>query len=64
MVVKWNAANEAPRLAVQYGTLTAIDGKRVTVLMRDGTARTFTASVKDVATLRSLLGKTIAFHVH
>jgi len=63
VIVKWNTASETAPLAVQYGTLTAVDGKRVTMRMRDGTVRTFTASSNDVATLRSLLGKNIAFRV-
>jgi hypothetical protein len=63
VVVKWNTAGETLPLAVQYGTLTAIDGRRVCVRLRDGTMRSFTASGNDVGTLRSLLGKTIAFRV-
>ncbi len=63
VVVKWNTAGETAPLGVQYGRLTAIDGRRVSVRLSDGTTRTFTASGNDVGTLRSLLGKTIAFRV-
>lgn len=63
VTIKWNTQSASLPLAVQYGTLTALNGNRVTVRMRDGTMRTFTASGDELAALRSLLGKTIAFRV-
>jgi hypothetical protein len=64
VVVKWNTQAAAPtQVAVQSGTLLSLNGTHATVRMRDGTLRTFTASQGDVATLRTLIGKSIAFRV-
>lgn len=63
LIVKWNTQSTPAPVAIQYGTLTAIDGTRVSVRMRDGTIRSFTASNSDTTRLRALLGKVIAFRV-
>jgi|GEM_PF-4013218 len=64
VVVKWNTQAAAPaQIAIQHGTLVALDGIRATVRLRDGTLRTFTAAQRDLAALRSLVGKSIAFRV-
>jgi hypothetical protein len=63
VVVKWNTQAAAAPIAVQHGTLISINGTRVTLRMRDGTMRSFTASQSDVEKLRVLIGKSIAFRV-
>jgi hypothetical protein len=64
VVVKWNTqAAVSSQVAVQSGTLVALNGTRATVRLRDGTLRTFIASQRDTMALRALIGKSIAFRV-
>ncbi|HZT12238.1 MAG TPA: hypothetical protein VFA29_05535 [Candidatus Baltobacteraceae bacterium] len=64
LTISWNTqAKRAPAPAPMHATVTAVDGTRITLRLRDGSTRRYVASQGEAAVLRTLVGQTIAFRV-